>query len=101
MTRARFVQEAEAEFLHEVKYYAEVQPSGAALFRGAVEAATVRALNFPKAGLPYLVRTRRVFVRGYRFFLVPQLRSALFARCQTRLRTARLAANLRHAWSSP
>ena len=70
MSRARFLQEAEAEFLLEVKYYAEVQPNGAALFRKAVEAAIVRALTFPKAGLSYRLRTRRVFVRGYPFFLV-------------------------------
>jgi plasmid stabilization system protein ParE len=39
-------------------------------FREAVEAATLRALTFPKAGVPYLSSTRRVFVRGYPFFLV-------------------------------
>jgi len=70
VSRARFLQEAEAEFLREVEYYAEVQPNGGALFRQAVEAATLRALNFPKAGLSYLVKTRRVFVRGYPFFIV-------------------------------
>lgn len=70
MTRARFLAEAEAEFLHEVAYYAERQPDGATRFREAVEAATARALAFPRAGLSYLVRTRRVFVRGYPFFLV-------------------------------
>jgi len=53
VSRARFLQEAEAEFLREVEYYAEVQPNGGALFRQAVEAATLRALNFPKAGLSY------------------------------------------------
>ena len=72
MSRARFLQEAEAEFLLEVKYYAEVQPNGGALFRQAVEAATLRALSFPKAGLSYLAKTRRVFVLGYPFFLVYQ-----------------------------
>ncbi len=70
MSRARFLEEAETEFLSEIKYYAELQPNGAAKFREAVEAATVRALNFPKAGLQYLARTRRVFVQGYPFFLV-------------------------------
>ena len=65
MSRARFLAEAEAEFLYEVAYYAERQPNGE-----AVEAAAARALAFPKAGPPYLVKTRRVFVRGYPFFLV-------------------------------
>lgn len=70
MSRVRFLAEAEAEFLHEVAYYAERQPNGAVRFRAAVEAATARALAFPKAGPLYVVRTRRVFVRGYPFFLV-------------------------------
>ena len=70
MSRARFLAEAEAEFLHEVAYYAERQPDGAVRVREAVEAATARALAFPKAGLSYLVKTRRVFVRDYPFFLV-------------------------------
>lgn len=70
MSRVRFLAEAEAEFLREVTYYAERQPDGPARFRAAVEAATARALAFPRAGPPYLIRTRRVFVRGYPFFLV-------------------------------
>jgi len=65
VSRARFLAEAEAEFLYEVAYYAERQPNGAIRFRQAVEAATARALAFPQAGPSYLVRTRRVFVRGY------------------------------------
>jgi len=65
VSRARFLAEAEAEFLHEVAYYAERQPNGAIRFRQAVEAATARALAFPQAGPSYLVKTRRVFVRGY------------------------------------
>ena len=70
MSGARFLEEAEAEFLRELEYYAEIQASGAEKFRKAVEAAAARALCFPRAGAPYLVRTRRVFVRGYPFFLV-------------------------------
>lgn len=70
MSRARFLEEAEAEFLREIEYYAQVQRHGAARFREAVEAAAARAINFPKAGLPYFAETRRVFVRGYPFFLV-------------------------------
>jgi len=70
VSRVRFLAEAEAEFLHEVAYYAERQPNGAVRFREAVGAAIARALAFPKAGPTYLVRTRRVFVRGYPFFVV-------------------------------
>lgn len=70
MSQARFLEEAEAEFLKEVQYYAEVQVRGAERFRAAIEEATARALAFPMAGLGYLARTRRVFVKGYPFFLV-------------------------------
>ena len=59
MSRARFLAEAEAEFLHEVAYYAERQLKGAVRFREAVEAATARALAFPKSGPPYLRRRAR------------------------------------------
>jgi plasmid stabilization system protein ParE len=41
--------------------------TGAIRFR---QAATARALAFPQAGPSYLVKNRRVFVRGYPFFLV-------------------------------
>ena len=70
MSRARFLEEAEAEFLKEVQHYADVQAKGAERFRMAVEEAAVRALAFPMAGQPYHSNTRRVFVRGYPFFLV-------------------------------
>ena len=70
MNRARFLEEAEAEFLKEVQYYADVQTKGAGRFRMAVEEAAARALAFPIAGQPYRSRTRRVFVKGYPFFLV-------------------------------
>jgi len=70
VNRARFLEEAEAEFLKEVRYYADVQAKGAERFRTAVEEAAARALAFPMAGQPYRSKTRRVFVRGYPFFLV-------------------------------
>ena len=70
MKRARFLEEAEAEFLKEVQFYADVQVKGAARFRMAVEEAAARAFAFPMAGQPYRSRTRRVFVKGYPFFLV-------------------------------
>jgi plasmid stabilization system protein ParE len=70
VSQARFLEEAEAEFLKEVQYYAGVQASGAERFRAAIEEAAARALVFPMAGLSYVARTRRVFVKGYPFFLV-------------------------------
>jgi plasmid stabilization system protein ParE len=70
VNRARFLEEAEAEFLKEVRYYADVQTKGGERFRMAVEEAAARALAFPMAGQPYRSKTRRVFVKGYPFFLV-------------------------------
>jgi len=66
----RSLEEAGAEFFKEVQYYAGVQAGGAVRFRAAVEDATARALAFPLAGLGYIEGTRRVFVKGYPFFLV-------------------------------
>jgi plasmid stabilization system protein ParE len=70
VNRVRFSEAAEAEFLHEVRYYADAQPNGAQRFRTAIEEAAVRALAFPLAGQPYRSGTRRVFVKAYPFFLV-------------------------------
>ena len=70
MSQARFLEEAEGEFLSEVRYYANVQENGAEKFRAAVEEATARALAFPMAGLKYIYAPRRVFLKGYPFFLV-------------------------------
>jgi hypothetical protein len=65
VSQARFLEEAESEFLKEVQYYGGVQADGAERFRAAIEDATARALAFPMAGLSYLARTRRAFVKGY------------------------------------
>ena len=70
MNRARFLEEAEAEFLWEVEYYTNVQSSAGTRFRIAVEEAARRALAFPLAGQPYRFQTRRVFVRRFPFYLV-------------------------------
>ena len=42
MSQARLLEEAEAEFLKEVQYYADVQAGGAGRFRAAIEEATAR-----------------------------------------------------------
>ena len=70
MKRARFLEEAEAEFLWEVEYYANLQPNGENRFAMAVEEAARRALAFPLAGPSYRFMTRRVFVRGFPFYVV-------------------------------
>ena len=70
MSKAHYLEEAEAEFLAEISYYKSLQVQGADKFRAAVEEATARALTFPKAGLQYLGNTRRVFLKGYPFFVV-------------------------------
>ena len=51
MNRARFLEQAEAEFLREVQHYAHVQANGAERFRTAVEEAAARALQEMGSGL--------------------------------------------------
>lgn len=70
MNQAQYLEEAEAEFLAEISYYKTLQVQGADKFRAAVEDATARALTFPGAGLQYFGNTRRVFLKGYPFFVV-------------------------------
>lgn len=70
MSQAYYLEEAEAEFLAEISYYKSLQVQGADIFRAAVEEATARVLTFPNAGPQYLGSTRRVFLKGYPFFLV-------------------------------
>ena len=69
MKRARFVAEARQEFLAEVAYYNEAQPSLGDRFTKAFEEATVRALTFPLSGTPSASNTRRVFLKGFPFSL--------------------------------
>ncbi len=70
MSNAHYLEEAEAEFLAEISYYKSLQVQGADKFRAAVEEATARALTFPRAGPQYLGNTRRIFLKGYPFFIV-------------------------------
>ena len=65
MNRARFLEEAETEFLKEVQYCAEVQAQGAQRFRMAVEQAAARALAFPMAGVVILAVVHEARRPGY------------------------------------
>lgn len=69
MKSARFVAAARRELLAEVAYYNEAQPGLGARFAAAVEETVVRALTFPFAGSPAACGTRRVFLKGFPFFL--------------------------------
>lgn len=70
MSKAHYLKEAETEFLAEISYYKSLQVQGADKFRAALEEATARALTFPEAGPQYLANTRRIFLKGYPFFIV-------------------------------
>ena len=69
MKRARFITAARMEFLAEVAYYNEIQPTLGARFTAAVEDATMRALAFPLAGSPAVSNTRRVVLKEFPFSL--------------------------------
>ena len=73
MKRARFIAAARLEFLAEVIYHNEAKPGLGARFTAAVEEAAARALAFPQSGSPSRANTRRVIVKGFRFFLVYRL----------------------------
>ena len=61
MKSARFLLEAQQEFLEQVSYYEEQQEGLGDRFRESVEAATALASAHPKLGSPWKLRTRRVF----------------------------------------
>ena len=67
MKHARFITAARQEFLAEVAYYNEIQPSLGARFTTAVEDATARALAFPLAGSPAISNTLRVVLKNFPF----------------------------------
>lgn len=67
MKRARFIPAARLEFLAEVIYHNEAQLRLGERFTAAVEEAAARALAFPLSGSPSRGKTRRIFVKGFRF----------------------------------
>ena len=70
MKPARFLLEAQDEFLEQISYYEEQQKGLGDRFRESVEAATALASAHPKLGSSWKLRTRRVFPRGFPFSVV-------------------------------
>lgn len=70
MRAVRFLPAAEAEFLHEVEYYAAARNGIGVRFLAAVEAAVDRASRHPLGGAPSAFSTRSVLVKGFPFSIV-------------------------------
>ena len=71
MRRIRYLEEAQAEFLHEIGYFTDVSPRLAKGFDEAVQRAESRAAEFPDMGMPYEFGTRRVLLpRKFKFSFV-------------------------------
>ena len=70
MKRARFVAPAREEFLADVAWYEQVQPSQGVRFAAAVEEATARALAFPLSGSTATPTIRRVIIKNFPFSIV-------------------------------
>ncbi len=71
MRAVRYLQEARAEFLQEVDYFAQISPRLAARFDQAVRRAETQAAEFAEMGSPYKYGTRRVLLPGrFKFSLV-------------------------------
>ena len=70
MKSARFLKEAQDEFLEQISYYEEHEKGLGDRFREAIEAATALASAHPKLGSPWKLHTRRVFPKGFPFSVV-------------------------------
>ena len=70
MKPARFLLEAQDEFLEQISYYEEQQKGLGDRFHESVEAATALESTHPKLGSPWKLRTRRVFPKGFSFSVV-------------------------------
>ena len=71
MRRVRYLDEARAEFLHEIGYFTDVSPRLAKRFDEAVQRAENQAAEFADMGMPYKYGTRRVLLRRkFKFSLV-------------------------------
>jgi len=66
----RYVEEARAEFLHEVEYFTDVSPRLGKRFDQAVQKAEALAAELAEAGFPYKFGTRRVFPGKFKFSIV-------------------------------
>jgi toxin ParE1/3/4 len=71
VNRARFLPQADAELLAEIRYYrGEAGPDVASRFVKIVEQATRLALEFPGAGSPGPKDTRRIQLHGFPHSLI-------------------------------
>ena len=70
MRTVRYLDEARAEFLHEIEYFTSVSPRIGERFDKAIQKAERLAAEFAEMGSPYKYGTRRVFPGKFRFSLV-------------------------------
>ena len=70
MKSIRYHEQAREEFLHEVRYFTAISARLGERFDKAIQAAEVRAAEFPELGAPYKHETRRVFTKKFKFSLV-------------------------------
>ena len=71
MRAVRYLEEARAEFLHELQYFTAVSPRLGARFDKAVQKAEALAAEFADMGSPYKYGTRRHLLPGkFKFSLV-------------------------------
>ena len=71
MSEVRYLDEARAEFLHEIDYFSKISPRLAERFDQAIEKAEVRAAEFADMGSRYKHGTRRVLLPDrFKFSLV-------------------------------
>ena len=63
MRLVRYLDEARAEFLHEIAYFTEVSPQLAQRFDDAVQHAEGLAAEFPDMGMPHKYGTRRYLLK--------------------------------------
>lgn len=76
MKPARFLEEAQNEFLEQISYYEERQKGLGDRFRESIEAATALAGAHPKLGSPWKLHTRRVFPKSFPFSIVYRIEPA-------------------------
>ncbi|MBS0448270.1 MAG: type II toxin-antitoxin system RelE/ParE family toxin [Proteobacteria bacterium] len=70
MRTVRYHEEARAEFLHDVRYYARLSAGLSERYDEAVRAAEVRAAESPDLWPKYVHKTRRIVDRRFKFSLV-------------------------------
>jgi toxin ParE1/3/4 len=68
--KARFLPDAEAEFLKEIAYFSAADNGLGVKFQRAVESAVNMAIANPDGGVPLASGTRRRLVKGFPFSVV-------------------------------